>query len=318
MQVDFQTLDQAVSTAVITMLENAKSGIPPKPRYDKSNISVKQACIHGFIRPMVERELQRQLLKDVQKVVRIRDRKSNSSMESVCIASYSTKKKNSSTKKIAAGFFGGVYAIDELRVAKVIRIELTTTLDDFNFEVKMQRQAGEIGIAPNVIDAFSCFEDDNGILTGIIIMERIKGVTLSTWIQRSSRTITELRIMRAKIDALIIKMHKASIYHNDLHTENIMISRNGNPFIIDFGLASKEPKHAAEIWELRFFKGDANRHNDFHVVDFVASDLNKKSIPFARGINARSIYRNSVIDDVTSDVTRQLHGISVLTLTPRI
>ena len=73
-----------------------------------------------------------------------------------------------------------------------------------------------------------------------IVMEYIDGVTLSDYLKSLPSEKDKRRILKEVFDAIDF-IHKLQIVHNDLKSENILITRNGhNVKLIDFGYAEIE------------------------------------------------------------------------------
>lgn len=70
-----------------------------------------------------------------------------------------------------------------------------------------------------------------------IEMQYIQGTPLSS----INLTKQEKQNIKAKVLAMIDALNKNSIYHQDLHLDNIIVDSYGNPWIIDFGSAYFEP-----------------------------------------------------------------------------
>ena len=45
---------------------------------------------------------------------------------------------------------------------------------------------------------------------------------------------------------LVQKMHNAGVFHGDMHSENIMVDEDGNPWMIDFGKSKMMPESAED------------------------------------------------------------------------
>ena len=125
------------------------------------------------------------------------------------------------------------------RVRKRYRIK---ELDDFlrksrtRKEVRLMVEAKRNGIeTPKIIEY-----DEN---KGIIKMEFIEGMSFEKIKKEDCK----------KIGKMIKKMHDSGIIHGDLTTSN-MIKRNGNIFLIDFGLGFFSNKIEDKAEELILFK----------------------------------------------------------------
>ena len=88
---------------------------------------------------------------------------------------------------------------------------------------------------PNIVDVYDVDQDQGH---WFIVMELIEGVTLKQYIQNKGRlSSTEcISISMQAADALNTA-HQAGIIHRDIKPDNIIITREGNVKISDFGIA---------------------------------------------------------------------------------
>ena len=74
----------------------------------------------------------------------------------------------------------------------------------------------------------------------IVVMEKIKGVSIRDWVEKHHRTLTDAALMRIIRQVLTTLKSITKAYpnfrHNDLHLENVLIV-GGRAKIIDFGWA---------------------------------------------------------------------------------
>lgn len=87
----------------------------------------------------------------------------------------------------------------------------------------------------SVVNVFDCFEDNN---TAYIVMEYVRGDPLSElcW-GEEKREKKLLKVLRPVVDALSL-VHKAGVLHRDISPQNIIIQKNGEIKIIDFGAST--------------------------------------------------------------------------------
>ena len=274
MNVDIAKIDSAVKAAIAkfsTANDKTKNQqkINRKSDAPQSTMSVARKAMIKFITPFVQRELQRRTLADVKRVVRVvdsykgdKDAMARSCLSSAASASASAPLKKAFEKLNHYGY-GDVFAIDKERVVKLVKIDhrddTQEKLDKFMFEVDMSRAAAKLKVSPKIIDAFPCFMDANGELIGLIVMQRINGDTLRTWLSKTPSPVKQ-RVVSAKLEAAIQKLHDADIFHHSLMEDNVMVSSNGEPFIIDFAYANREPLKTS--WAVN--RGD--RHRDFNIL----------------------------------------------------
>ena len=90
---------------------------------------------------------------------------------------------------------------------------------------------------PNIVRLLNYHIDEEGNV--YLIMEYAEGVTLDTYINDVSGLIVEDRIcalFEPMLDA-VGYAHKNNIIHRDLKPSNIIITEDGTPKILDFGIA---------------------------------------------------------------------------------
>ena len=105
---------------------------------------------------------------------------------------------------------------------------------------KFQKEAQRLyGLkSPHLVHVHDMFEE-NG--TVYYVMDFVKGESLSSYMQRTGRPLSEeqtLFILNQLLEGLD-EVHSKQIWHLDLKPDNIMIDKDGNVVIIDFG-ASKQ------------------------------------------------------------------------------
>lgn len=144
---------------------------------------------------------------------------------------------------VGEGADGKVYRLASGKAAKVshIRVGGHHSLDNvqdivnaLHNEHTLNKRAGEIGVSPKVFSSFVCVS--GAAVTHVIVMELIEGDSLYKWL-RQDRDDGALNAMYAKVRILLDKLHGAGIMHNDLHTGNVMVTRDDVPYIIDFSRA---------------------------------------------------------------------------------
>ena len=72
-----------------------------------------------------------------------------------------------------------------------------------------------------------------------IVIDYIDGFTLYDFVDAHNENLSELNILKlvGMIASALYEAHKNNIIHRDLKPQNIIISRNGRPYITDLGLA---------------------------------------------------------------------------------
>jgi serine/threonine protein kinase len=144
-------------------------------------------------------------------------------------------------EEIGSGGMGTVYRVFDRQVneemaLKVLNPEIASnasTVERFKNELKLARRIGQ----KNVCRVFDLHEEAGMFF---ITMEYIPGEDLKTLIGREGRLSAERAVALAKpIAEGLAEAHRLGVIHRDLKPQNIMIDREGNPKIMDFGIARR-------------------------------------------------------------------------------
>jgi len=95
------------------------------------------------------------------------------------------------------------------------------------------KKAASLGVAPNIYDCFISV-NENGMPVIIKVYELING---TAWANMEWKSEAQKNRAIADLEKKIIKMNKNGIIHHDLHTENVMVSKSNEVFIVDFDRA---------------------------------------------------------------------------------
>jgi serine/threonine protein kinase len=140
-------------------------------------------------------------------------------------------------KLLGKGAFATVWEATQTstdrRVAlKVIRVDLAT-------DEVFRRFAREIGIAqqlshPNIAKIYDSRIDQQ---LGYIAMELIDGLTLDKYVKERQPNAARILRFAAEVCSALDHAHRKGIIHRDLKPSNIMVTAEGRPKLLDFGLA---------------------------------------------------------------------------------
>jgi serine/threonine protein kinase len=88
---------------------------------------------------------------------------------------------------------------------------------------------------PNIVQVYDWFEEND---TAYIVMEFAKGEPLSSILKRE-KTIPEARVKLylLQLASALKSVHANSLLHRDIKPDNIIITQQGKPILIDFGNA---------------------------------------------------------------------------------
>lgn len=157
------------------------------------------------------------------------------------------------TKPLGSGFFGSVFDVPVSRCISDITKHIPSGVKRVGIKIESLKQSSEnqspsrvqevfeiakkaagLGIGPAIYDVFVTLWDD-GTVRIVKIFEIVRG---TSW-ESTQWTSTKAKTKAARqLDAHIHTMNKAGILHHDLHSGNVMVSKTGRVYIIDFDLAT--------------------------------------------------------------------------------
>jgi serine/threonine protein kinase len=90
---------------------------------------------------------------------------------------------------------------------------------------------------PNIVPVYEVGRDE---ATMFIVSQYVRGVSLAEWMTGARPTAREVAELVATVADALHYAHQQGVVHRDLKPSNIMIDLEGQPHIMDFGLAKRE------------------------------------------------------------------------------
>lgn len=144
-------------------------------------------------------------------------------------------------------FIGGSGQAINDRRGNLVVVTNSANQQSFNQQrEKFKKEASRLANLkhPNLVKVHELFEE-NG--TAYYVMDYIDGESLRTKINRGGKLSESLVLKYIKQILPALKVaHKQSIWHLDIKPENIMVDRNDNAYLIDFG-ASKHIERSGTL-----------------------------------------------------------------------
>jgi tRNA A-37 threonylcarbamoyl transferase component Bud32/predicted ATPase/RecA/RadA recombinase len=150
---------------------------------------------------------------------------------------------------LGSGGRGRVYKVFDEKIKEEVALKLLNpevaadqrTIERFSNELKLARKVSH----RNVCRMYDLAEEDG---TLYITMEYVPGEDLKSFIRRIGKLPEEKAISLAKqVCEGLAEAHRLGVVHRDLKPQNIMIDKEGNAHIMDFGIArSLETKGITE------------------------------------------------------------------------
>jgi serine/threonine protein kinase len=160
-------------------------------------------------------------------------------------------------KLLGRGGMGAVYqarqkSLDRLVAIKILPPHLTTDEEEqgFHFAERFQREARAMAKLshPNIVAVYDFGQAKDGQF--YFVMEYIEGTDLAALIKGGQMTTAHVTGWMSQICEALQYAHDKGIVHRDIKPANIMITREGNVKVADFGLAKLAGGDAAEQTKL--------------------------------------------------------------------
>ena len=141
---------------------------------------------------------------------------------------------------VGAGHFGSVWKardneLDRIVAIKIPRKDQLSEVETEQF-LREARAAAQLN-HPNIVPVHEVGREGD---TVFIVSDYVEGATLEEWLGAQQPTFRETAELCAKIAYALHDAHLAGVIHRDLKPGNIMMDMDGEPHIMDFGLAKRE------------------------------------------------------------------------------
>lgn len=142
--------------------------------------------------------------------------------------------------RLGQGAFGSVWKALDTELDRTVAIKIprkeklsSTEAEQFLREARSAAQLRH----PNIVPVHEVGREDG---TLYIVSDFIEGLSLADWLTGQQLTTREAAELCVVIAEALNHAHKAGVVHRDLKPSNIMLDHEGQPHIMDFGLARRE------------------------------------------------------------------------------
>ncbi len=143
-------------------------------------------------------------------------------------------------EEIGRGTFGAVWKAHDTKLGRMVAIKVPhlsgLATHDRERLLREARAAGRLR-HPHIVRLHEVRETDETIY---LVSDLIEGATLSQWLTKRSVTTREATKLCLKLAQATQHAHEAGVIHRDLKPSNVLIDREEEPLITDFGLAKLE------------------------------------------------------------------------------
>lgn len=213
-------------------------------------------------------------------------------------------------QRVGAGGQGALYEVTRkgrsfaLKLSCLKHEELSASERE-DMEARTRREVGTLLMTqhPNVVRVveFGRWPDvDTGYL--YLVMDFIKGRRLLDWQSQTTPSLRAIATVFITLADALDELHRHGIIHRDIKSQNVMVREDGQPILIDFGIARTRSAHtltavatiigtsthlscdyARHIVEFRAEKGEpyvTKPNDDLHAVGFMLYEMLSGIPPF--------------------------------------
>jgi tetratricopeptide (TPR) repeat protein/predicted Ser/Thr protein kinase len=152
---------------------------------------------------------------------------------------------------LGAGGMGVVYRAHDTRLDRDVAIKVLPTDRPLSETARKRFQREALAASalnhPNIITIYEVGSEGD---TDFIVMEYVRGATLSSLLKKRPLGLAEATRYCVQIAEALAKAHGSGIIHRDLKPGNIMITEDGLVKVLDFGLAKFDVSAATKDGEI--------------------------------------------------------------------
>lgn len=154
-------------------------------------------------------------------------------------------------RALGAGAFGTIQKAHDELLDRTVALKI---LEPHKFEHENRSLTEARTLAqvnhPNIVVIHEIFEEDG---KAYLVTEFVEGETLADLMARGALSLEQTVAIAVKLADGLSAVHKRGIVHSDIKPDNIMVRENGEPVLVDFGIA----KLAASADEQATLVGDS-------------------------------------------------------------
>jgi len=143
-------------------------------------------------------------------------------------------------ERLGVGGFGSVWKARDKELDRTVAIKIPRaglmTGDEQEMFFREARACAQLR-HPNIVSVHEVGRDGDNLY---IVSDFVRGVTLGDWLTGQQLTSREAADLCAKIADALHHAHEQGVVHRDLKPANIMIDGDGQPHLMDFGLARRD------------------------------------------------------------------------------
>jgi serine/threonine protein kinase/Tfp pilus assembly protein PilF len=141
---------------------------------------------------------------------------------------------------LGVGGFGVVWKARDRKLDRLVAVKIPhrRALDNESLEkfLREARAAAQLQ-HPNIVRVYEVGRDGD---SAYIVSDYVRGIPLNEWLSGQQPTMREAAEICATIADALQHAHERGVIHRDLKPGNILVDGEGQPHLMDFGLAKRE------------------------------------------------------------------------------
>jgi formylglycine-generating enzyme required for sulfatase activity/predicted Ser/Thr protein kinase len=142
-------------------------------------------------------------------------------------------------RRLGSGGMGTVYLAQDSRAKRHVALKVPSFSADEEPEI-LKRFQREAEAAARLSHPYICPVYDVDQIDGIpfFTMAYVDGPSLQDWAEQGQLPAPQVVLLVRKVADALQEAHRQNIIHRDVKPKNIMLTRDGEPMVMDFGLAT--------------------------------------------------------------------------------
>ena len=143
-------------------------------------------------------------------------------------------------ERLGVGGFGSVWKARDCKLDRTVAIKIphrgTLNNEDLEKFLREARAAAQLQ-HPNIVRVHEVGREGD---SAYIVCDFVRGIPLNDWLSGQQPTVRQAAEICATIADALQHAHERGVVHRDLKPGNILIDGNGQPHLMDFGLARRD------------------------------------------------------------------------------